>query len=371
MNREFIQALHALEKEKGIEASVILEALEAALISAYKKNYDSLMNVDVHIDAETGDIQVLSTKEVVDEVNSTQTEISLDDARLIKEDAEIGDLVHVEEQPRNFGRIAAQTAKQVVVQRIREAERGRVYNEFSGKESEIISGAIERIDGGVCYIKLNKTDAILPVSEQIPGEDYYVGKRIKACIVDVRRSSVRGNERGPQVIISRKSPTLLTRLFEMEVPEIKDGYVTIKSVAREAGMRSKIAVASSDDDIDAVGSCVGPNGGRVRVIVDELCGEKIDIINWDESPDIYIAEALSPSLVIDVLINEEEKIASVIVPDNQLSLAIGKEGQNVRLAARLTGWKIDIKSREQADEQGITYNYIFCDKEDCESDLDA
>lgn len=371
MNKGFIAALHDLEEEKGIEASVILEALEAALISAYKKNYDSLMNVDVRIDAETGDIQVLSTKEVVDDVTSPQTEICLEDARLIKDDVEIGDLVQVEEQPKNFGRIAAQTAKQVVVQRIREAERGRVYNEFSGKETEIISGAIDRIESGVCYIKLNKTEAVLPVGEQIPSEEYYVGKRIKACIIDVRKATARGQERGPQVVISRRHPMLLTRLFEMEVPEIKDGYVTIKSVAREPGMRSKIAVASSDEDIDAVGSCVGSNGGRVRVIVDELCGEKIDIINWDESPDIYIAEALSPSLVIDVLIDEENKIASVVVPDNQLSLAIGKEGQNVRLAARLTNWKIDIKSREQVDEQGISYNYIFCDKEDCESDEDA
>ena len=366
MNKEFVLALKQLEKEKGIDARIIMEAIEAALISAYKKNYGSLMNVNVKMHQETGDIEVFATKEVVDDVHSPQTEISLEDARAIKYDVELGDLVDVPEYPKNFGRIAAQTAKQVVVQRIREAERGIIYDEFTSKESEIISGVIDRIENGSCFIKLNKAEAVLPPTEQIPAEDYYVNKRIKACILEVKKS-----QKGPQIVISRSNSKLLLRLFELEVPEIKDGYVVIKSVAREAGMRSKIAVQSLNEDIDAVGACVGPNGSRVKAIVDELCGEKIDIINWDESSDIYIAEALSPSLVIDVLIDEENKKAVVIVPDNQLSLAIGKEGQNARLAAKLTNWKIDIKDQSQADEQGLDYNYIFCDEDQCKGDFDA
>ena len=360
MNKEFVLALKQLEKEKGIDASIIMEAIEAALISAYKKNYGSLMNVTVRMDQENGDIEVFAEKEVVEDVHSPQTEISLEEAKALKADVQLGDLVDVPEYPKNFGRIAAQTAKQVVVQRIREAERGIIYDEFTNKESEVISGVIDRIEGGSCYIKLNKAEAVLTPSEQIPGEQYYVNKRIKACILEVKKA-----QKGPQIIISRTNSKLLARLFELEVPEIKDGYVVIKSVAREAGMRSKIAVQSLNDDIDAVGACVGPNGARVKSIVDELCGEKIDIINWDESPDIYIAEALSPSLVI------ENKKAVVIVPDNQLSLAIGKEGQNARLAAKLTNWKIDIKDQSQADEQGIDYNYIFCDEDDCKGDIDA
>ncbi len=366
MNKEFIAALHDIEKEKGIKASVILEAIEAALVSAYKKNYDSLTNVRIQMDSITGDILAYAIKEVVEDVQSPQTEISLEDAKEINPFISLGDLIEVNEQPKNFGRIAAQTAKQVVVQRIREAERNIIYNEFSNRKSEIISGTIERIDAGVCYIKLNKVEAILALEEQIPGEQYYVNKRIKACIIEAKNSN-----KGAQVMISRTNKDLLTRLFELEVPEIKDGYVIINSVAREAGMRSKIAVQSLSEDIDAVGACVGPNGTRVKMIVDELCGEKIDIINWDESPDIYIAEALSPSLVIDVIADEENKKAIVIVPDNQLSLAIGKEGQNARLAAKLTSWKIDIKSQSQADEQGISYNYIFCDEEDCRGEVNV
>ncbi len=366
MNKEFILALKQLEKEKGIDAYIIMEAIEAALISAYKKNYGSLMNVSVHMHHETGDFEVFATKEVVEDVHSPQTEISIDEAKHIKFDVEIGDLIEVPESPKDFGRIAAQTAKQVVVQRIREAERGIIYDEFTSKESEIISGVIERIESGSCYLKLNKAEAVLTPNEQIPNEEYYVNKRIKACILEVKKAP-----KGPQGVISRTNPKLLLRLFELEVPEIKDGYVVIKSVAREAGMRSKIAVQSMNEDIDAVGACVGPNGSRVKTIVDELCGEKIDIINWDESPDIYIAEALSPSLVIDVLIDEENKKAVVVVPDNQLSLAIGKEGQNARLAAKLTNWKIDIKNQSQADEQGIEYNYIFCDEEQCNGDVNA
>ena len=352
MNKEFVLALKQLEKEKGIDASVIMEAIEAALISACKKNYGSLMNVSVKMDPETGDINVFSEKEVVEDVHLPNTEISLEDAQALKLDAQLGDVVNVPEYPKNFGRIAAQTAKQVVVQRIREAERGVIYNEFTSKESEIISGVIDRIEQGSCYIKLNKAEAVLTPQEQIPGEEYYVNKRIKACILEVKKA-----QKGPQIIISRTNAKLLVRLFELEVPEIKDGYVVIKSVAREAGMRSKIAVQSLNDDIDAVGSCVGPNGTRVKSIVDELCGEKIDIINWDENPAILIENALSPAKVIAVMADPDEKTALVVVPDYQLSLAIGKEGQNARLAARLTGFKIDIKSETQAKEAGDFYDY--------------
>lgn len=359
MNKEFIDALEQLQKEKGIEPDIILEAIEASLISAYKKNYGSHMNVSVHMDKDTGSVEVYSQREVVEEVTIPQTEISLEDAKAISPRYQLGDIISTKEEPKNFGRIAAQTAKQVVVQRIREAERGIVFNEFSNRESDIITGTIERIENQVCYITLGKTEAMLAQGEQIFNEQYYVGQRIKAYILEVKKAP-----RGPQVMVSRTHPGLLTRLFELEVPEIKDGYVEIKSVAREAGMRSKIAVHSIEDDIDAVGSCVGPNGARVRAIVDELSGEKIDIINWDESADIYIAEALSPSVVIDVLIDENEKKAIVVVPDDQLSLAIGKEGQNARLAAKLTNWKIDIKSKTQADEQGIEYNFIFSDEDD-------
>ncbi len=359
MNEEFMTALKELHIQKGIEPQVVLDAIEASLISAYKKNYGSHMNVTVSIDKDTGAIAVYSQREVVEEVSISQTEISLEDAKKISSKYKLGDIIATKEEPKNFGRIAAQTAKQVVVQRIREAERGIVYSEFSNRESDIVSGTIERIDNQDCYISLGKTEAILSVNEQMPNEVYHVGQRIKAYIIEVKKT-----HKGPQVIVSRTHPGFLSRLFELEVPEIKDGYVEIKSVAREAGIRSKIAVYSKEEDIDSVGSCVGPNGARVRAVVDELSGEKIDIINWDESADIYISEALSPSMVIDVLADEDEKKAVVVVPDDQLSLAIGKEGQNARLAAKMTGWKIDIKSKSQADEQGIQYNFIFTDEDE-------
>ena len=343
MNKEFVLALKQLEKEKGIDASIIMEAIEAALISAYKKNYGSLMNVTVRMDQENGEIEVFATKEVVDDVHSPQTEISLDEAKAIKRDVELGDLVDVPEFPKNFGRIAAQTAKQVVVQRIREAERGIIYDEFTNKESEIISGVIDRIESGSCYIKLNKAEAVLTPAEQIHNEQYFVNKRIKACILEVKKA-----QKGPQIIISRTNPKLLVRLFELEVPEIEDGIVEIKGIAREAGSRTKLAVYTAYEDVDPIGACVGAKGTRVQAIVDELHGEKIDIITWSEDPVELIASVLSPAKVEKVILAENgEKAAMVVVPDYQLSLAIGKEGQNVRLAAKVSGWKIDIKSHTQ------------------------
>lgn len=348
MNLELIEALKALEKEKGIDAEIILEAIEAALISAYKKNFLSLQNVRVYVDRVTGEIKVFSQRKVVETVEDERIEISLEEARKINPTYEYEDIVESEVTPRDFGRIAAQTAKQVVVQRIREAERSLIYDEFSNRESDIVTGTIQRMETKNVFIDLGKTEAVLTATEQIPGETYEIHERVKAYIVEVRKTP-----KGPQIIVSRTHPGLLKRLFELEVPEIHDGVVEIKSVSREAGSRSKIAVYSHDEDVDPVGACVGPRGMRVQAIVNELRGEKIDIVKWDKNMTVYIANALSPAKVLDVHICEEEKKARVIVPDYQLSLAIGKEGQNARLAAKLTGWKIDIKSETQAKEKGV------------------
>jgi N utilization substance protein A len=350
VSTELLQALNDLGKEKGIEPEVIMEAVEAALISAYKKNFGSVQNVQVTVDQVTGDFHVYTCYDVVEEVTNDKTEISLEDARKQNPSYELGDVITEEVTPRNFGRIAAQTAKQVVVQRIREAERGMIYSEFSGRESDIVTGTIQRIENRNYYIDLGKIEAVLGPNEQIPGESYQMFDRIKTYIVEVRKSA-----KGPQIMVSRTHPGLLKRLFELEVPEIQDGVVEIKSVAREAGARSKLSVYSNDENVDCIGACIGAKGARVQAIVDELRGEKIDIVKWNEDPSIYIANALSPAKVVDVQINEEEKKARVIVPDYQLSLAIGKEGQNARLAAKLTGWKIDIKSESQAQEAGIDY----------------
>ena len=352
MNLEFLEALNDLSKEKGIDSEVIIEAIEAGLVSAYKKNFGSLQNVKVQIDRATGEFNVYARKEVVEEVFNKYTEITLDEARKIFPAANYGDIVDVEMTPRDFGRIAAQTAKQVVVQRIREAERGLIYNEFSNKEGDIVTGTIQRIENKNYYIDLGKIEAVLTPAEQIAGEEYKVFDRIRTYIVEVKKSS-----KGPQIMVSRTHPGLLKRLFELEVPEIQDGTVEIKSVAREAGARSKIAVYSANSDVDCVGACVGPKGTRVQAIVNELRGEKIDIVEWSKNPEDYIASALSPSKVVDVAVFENEKKARVIVPDYQLSLAIGKEGQNARLAAKLTGWKIDIKSESQAQTAGIEYGH--------------
>ncbi|MFZ7104639.1 MAG: transcription termination factor NusA [Peptococcaceae bacterium] len=351
MNLELIQALKDLEKEKGIDSEIIIEAIEAALISAYKKNFGSLQNVRVSIDRITGEIKVYARKQVVEQVEDDRTEVSLADARKINPNYETDDIVESEVTPKNFGRIAAQTAKQVVVQRIREAERALIYDEFSNRESDIVTGTIQRLEAKNVFIDLGKTEAVLTPTEQIPGETYNIHERVKAYIVEVRKTP-----KGPQIIVSRTHPGLLKRLFELEVPEIHDGVVEIKSVSREAGSRSKISVYSHDENVDPVGACVGPKGMRVQTIVNELKGEKIDIVKWDKDMAVYIANSLSPAKVVDVQVNEDDKKARVIVPDYQLSLAIGKEGQNARLAAKLTGWKIDIKSETQAREAGIVFD---------------
>ncbi len=348
MNEEFIGALREIVKEKGISEDMLFTTIEDALVAAYKKNYakiaENAHNVKVTMNRESGDINVYSQKLVVETVNDDINEINESDAKEINPRFRTGDLVDVEVTPRTFGRVAAQSAKQVVVQRIKEAERSIIYNEFSEKEFDIITGTVIRKDKGNVLIDLGKTEAVLGQNEQIPGEDYIYNTKIKLYIVEVKNTT-----KGAQVVISRTHPGLVKRLFELEVPEIYEGVVEIKSISREAGSRTKIAVFSHDENVDPMGSCVGPKGVRVQNIVDELKNEKIDIIKWSKLPEEYIANALSPAKVIDVEINEEGKNAKVIVEDGQLSLAIGKEGQNVRLAAKLTGWKIDIKSKSQAE----------------------
>lgn len=346
MNVEFLEALKDLEKERNISADIILDAIDAALVSAYKKNFGSSQNVRTEINRETGDFHVYSRKTIVDEVEDDKTEISLAEAEKINPGYEAGDIYEVEVTPRDFGRIAAQTAKQVVVQRMREAERSVIYDEYINMEGDIMTGIIQRIENRSVFLDIGKTEAILTANEQIPGEVYRHGDRLKVYMVEIRKTN-----RGPQVVVSRTHPGLLKRLFEQEVPEIYDGTVEIKSIAREAGSRSKIAVYSKNENVDSLGACVGAKGMRVQAIVDELRGEKIDIVKWSEDPAEFIDNALSPAKVIAVDIAEEEKFARVIVPNYQLSLAIGKEGQNARLAVKLTGWKIDIKS---ASEMNLT-----------------
>lgn len=374
MNAEFISAIQQLEDEKGISKDILIEAVEMALVKAYKKNFveknnynDTLVekdpkklsleknNVQVSIDRETGDIKVFSKKEVVNkrEIDLLEGEISLEGAQEIDINYKLGDIVQEEITPRNFGRIATQTARQVVIQKITEAGRDIIYNEFSNRESEIMIGEVVRIGKhNTCHLNLSLVsekghtiygEATMISQEQIPYEEYSVGQRIIVYILEVKK-----HNNVPQILVSRSRPGLVKRLFEREVPEISDGIVQIKSIAREAGSRTKLSVCSVDPSVDAIGACVGGKGIRVANIVEELHGEKIDIVNYDENPIEYISNALSPSKVVDVSVNEEEKTAKVIVPDYQLSLAIGKEGQNARLAAKLTGWKIDIKSESQA-----------------------
>ncbi|WP_298592929.1 transcription termination factor NusA [uncultured Mitsuokella sp.] len=344
--QEFLMTLRELGKEKGIDEEVLFEAIEAALISAYKRNFSAKENVSVTLSRETGHYHVYALKQVVEEAENDITEISLARARAIKPDYEIGDEIEIEVTPADFGRVAAQTAKQVVVQRIREAERGIIYEEYMERESDIITGIVQRVEKGNVFVDLGKTEAILTPSEQIPTENYTHGMRIKAFVVEVKKTN-----KGPQIVVSRTHPGLLKRLFELEVPEIQEGVVEIKSVAREPGNRSKIAVWSKDENVDPVGACVGHRGMRVQAIVDELVSEKIDIVKWNEDSATYIANALSPAKVVSVAVNEEERVSRVVVPDYQLSLAIGKEGQNARLAAKLTSWKIDIKSETQAADE--------------------
>lgn len=351
MASEILTALTLLEKEKGISRDVLIEALETALVTAYKRNFNQAQNVRIDFNQEDGAIKVFSRKDVVEEVEDDRLQISLEEARKINEVYEVGDVLEQEVTPKDFGRIAAQTAKQVVTQKIREAERGIIFEEFVDKTDEIDTGIVERQDARNIYISLGKVEAAMPTIEQIPGEVYRPQQRLKVYISKVERTS-----RGPQVIVSRTHPRLLYRLFEAEVPEIYDGLVEIKSIAREAGDRSKISVYTENEEIDPVGSCVGTKGIRVQAIVNELNGEKIDIVEWSEDPVVFVANALSPSKVLDVIVDEEEKATTVIVPDYQLSLAIGKRGQNARLAAKLTGWKIDIKSESDARELGIYPN---------------
>lgn len=345
MKADFIQAIVELEKERGISKEILLEALEAALTSAYKRNFGTAQNVEVEVNTETGEIHVYSVKEVVEDVYDNLLEISIEDAKEMDKKFEEGDFVKLEVTPKDFGRIAAQTAKQVVVQRIREAERDLVFDEYTTRESDILTVQVQRTNKNNVLVNLDKTEGIMLPNDQIPGEVYLQGDRIKAVILEVKKTS-----KGPQILLSRTHPNLVKRLFELEVPEIHDGVIEIFNISREAGSRTKIAVYSKDSEVDPIGSCVGHKGARVKAIVDELKGEKIDIIPWSEDPAVFISNSLSPSEVVSVTVNEAERSALVIVPDYQLSLAIGKEGQNARLAAKLTGWKIDIKSESQAKE---------------------
>lgn len=346
MNEEFIGALKEIVKEKGISEDLLFETIEDALVSAYKKNYTSSSKVKVTMNRETGEIHVYSQKEVIDDTIFEADQISLEDAKDIDPRYEVGDVIDIEVTPRKFGRIAAQSAKQVVIQRIKEAERNIIYNEFITKEFDIISGRVLRKDKGNVFVDLGRIEAVLGPGEQMPGEEYNFNEQLKLYIVEVRNKG-----KGAQVVVSRTHPGLVKRLFELEVPEIYNGIVEIKSIAREAGSRTKISVSSNDETVDPMGACVGPKGIRVQSIVNELKNEKIDIIKWSKLPEEYIANALSPANVLDVTVDENNKSAKVVVDDNQLSLAIGKEGQNVRLAAKLTGWKIDIKSKSQQEKE--------------------
>ena len=354
MNKDFLDALTELEREKNISKEDIIIAIEDAVELAYKKNYGNYPNVRVLVDREDGEVLVLMSKEVVSEVEDDMMEVSLEEARSYDERYEVGDVIEYQVDPKDFGRIAAQTAKQVVVQRIREAERRNSYDEFVNKQGEIVTAKIERINNGTMFLSVGNSEGILPLSEQVKTESFNVGDRIKVYVIDVKKAT-----KGPQIFLSRSHPGLVRRLFELEVPEIADGTVEIKGIAREAGSRTKIAVFSHDENVDPVGACVGNRGTRVQNIVDELFGEKIDIIVWDEDPAVLISNVLKPAEVEGVYINyvsEKEKMATAVVPEQQLSLAIGREGQNVRLAARVSGWKIDIKSKSQLEDSGFDFD---------------
>ena len=345
-NKELILALEELEKEKGIKKEYLLESIETALVTAYKRNFDSLENVRVEMDKQTGATHVYSIKEVMKKANDEDTEISVKEAQKINPDLKEGDTVEVEIVPRNFGRIAAQTAKQVIIQKLRELEREIVFHEFNERKGEIVSGIIQKADHNIVVMDLGKLEGVMPSKEQIPTEHYKVNDKIKGYVLDVEK----GAKGAPQVIVSRSHPDFVRKLLEFEIPEIYEGVIEIKSVSRDPGYRSKVAVYSPDPNIDPVGSCVGQKGVRIQNVINELNGEKIDVIEWNEDPSIYIASALLPAQILAVDAKEEEKFAQVIVPDDQLSLAIGKAGQNARLAARLTNWKIDIKSETQFRE---------------------
>ena len=355
MNKELMEALDILEKEKEISKETLFESIENSLYTACEKHFGRADNIKVEIDRETCDFLCYAEKEVVetaDDVEDDLLQISLEDAQKIKATAKVGDIIHVEIKSKEFGRIATQNAKNVILQKIREEERKVLYDQYYGIEKEVVTGIVQRVMGKNVSINLGKADAVLTENEQVKGETFQPTERVKVYILEVKDTP-----KGPRILVSRTHPGLVKRLFESEVAEVRDGTVEIKSIAREAGSRTKIAVWSNDPDVDPVGACVGMNGARVNSIVEELRGEKIDIINWDENPAILIENALSPAKVIAVMADPDEKTALVVVPDYQLSLAIGKEGQNARLAARLTGFKIDIKSETQARESGELYDY--------------
>ncbi len=365
MNTELLEALTILEKEKNISKEVLMDAIEQSLIQACKNHFGKADNVHVTIDHETCEFSVYADKTVVEVVEDPVMEISLSNAKMMDSKYELGDIVQVPIQSKQFGRIATQNAKNVILQKIREEERKVLYDEYFQKEKDVVTGVVQRYMGRNVSVNLGKVDAILSENEQVKGEEYKPTERIKVYVLEVKDSP-----KGPKIMVSRTHPELVKRLFEAEVTEVKDGIVEIKSIAREAGSRTKIAVWSNDPDVDAVGACVGMNGARVNTIVEELRGEKIDIINWDENPALLIENALSPAKVITVLADPDEKTALVIVPDYQLSLAIGKEGQNARLAARLTGFKIDIKSETQAREAGDFEYYQESDDEEGEDSME-
>jgi len=345
-NKELILALEDLEKEKGIKKEYLLESIETALVTAYKRNFDSLENVKVVMDQKTGATHIYSIKDVMKRVVNPDTQINEKEAQKINKQLKAGDVVEVEIVPRNFGRIAAQTAKQVIIQKLRELEREMTYNEFNDRRGEIVSGLIQKVDYNLVVMDLGKLEGVMPTKEQIPTEHYKVNDKIKGYVLDVEK----GAKGAPHVVVSRSHPEFVRKLLEFEIPEIYEGVIEIKSVSRDPGYRSKVAVYSPDPNIDPVGSCVGQKGVRIQNVINELNGEKIDIIEWDEDPSIYIASSLLPAKILAVDVKEDEKFAQVIVPDDQLSLAIGKSGQNARLAAKLTNWKIDIKSETQFRE---------------------
>ena len=348
-SKELIVAMEELEKEKGINKDYLLESIETALVTAYKRNFDSVENVKITMDKETGEIHVYAEKDIVEkpeDIEDTRLQITLEEARKLDSKLQVGDKAEIELVPKNFGRIAAGTAKQVIIQKIREASRNFLFDEFNERKGEIVSGIVQKSDGGIVVLDLGKLEGIMPIKEQIPTEKYKVNDKIRAYVLDVER----GAKGAPQVIISRAHPDFVRKLFELEIPEIYEGVIEIKSVSRDPGNRSKVAVYSPNENIDPVGSCVGQKGIRIQNIINELNGEKIDVIEWSEDPAIFISAALLPAQVMAVDIKEEERFAQVIVQDDQLSLAIGKMGQNARLAARLTNWKIDIKSESQFRE---------------------
>lgn len=344
MNKDFMLALDELCKDKNVEKEIILDALEKALVKSYQKNYDNQENVDVVIDHDTGEIGVYALKEVVDEVVDNINQISVKDAKEVDPTLAVGDTARIKLVPKNFGRVAAQTARNIVIQKIKDAQRESLFGDYLDRENELITGSIQRVDKYNVYVNLDRIEGIVPLKEQVATEQYIPNERMKFLIKEVRNSG-----KDPQIVLSRSSENLVTRLFELEVPEITDGIIEIYSISREAGSRTKMAVFSNDETIDAVGACIGYKGARVNTIVDALQGEKIDIINYSNDIETFISNALSPADIIEVIVNEKNKKSLVVVEDDQLSLAIGKEGQNARLAARLTGWKIDIKSKLEFD----------------------